>query len=64
MFRIALAVVCGFIAWMLAWFAGEQLLSAISPQGFGVHQRAFEVALINGGEYTANTTMLLNRADS
>ncbi len=59
MLRITLAVVCGFIAWMLAWFAGEQVLSAIAPDAFGVHQRAFEAALIKGGAYRANSTMLL-----
>ncbi len=58
MARIAVGVVAGFVAWMLAWFGGEAILSAIGPDWFGVHQRAFQAALTDGGQYTANTTML------
>lgn len=59
MVRTAVGVIAGFIAWLLAWFGGEKVLSAIGPDWFGVHQRAFEAALVDGGQYTANTTMLL-----
>lgn len=59
MVRIVMGVIGGFIAWMMAWFGGEKLLSAVWPDGFGVHQRAFETALINGGQFTADTTMLV-----
>ncbi len=59
MLRIALGVIAGFFAWMIAWFGGEKLLAATWPEGFGVHQRAFEAALVNGGEYSADTTMLV-----
>ncbi len=45
MLRIVLGVVAGFIA-------------AIWPV-FGANQKAFEAAVKNGGEYTADTTMLL-----
>lgn len=41
------------------WFGGEKLLSAILPETFGVHQRAFETAIINGTQFTADTNLLL-----
>lgn len=59
MLRIVVGVVAGFLAWLIAWVGGEKILSAIWPQGFGVHQRAFEAALIDGGQFTADTTLLL-----
>jgi uncharacterized membrane protein YwzB len=40
------------------WVGSEKILSAIWP-AFGVHQRAFEEAVKNGGQFTADTTMLL-----
>jgi hypothetical protein len=58
MVRIVLGVIAGFIAWFIAWVGSEKILSAIW-QGFGAHQRAFEEALKNGGQFTADTTMLL-----
>ena len=59
MARAALGVIAGFLAWVAAWFGGEKILSAIGPDWFGVHQRAFEAALIDGTlPYTANATML------
>ncbi len=59
MVRLVLGVIAGFFAWAIAWFGSEKILSAIWPEGFGVHQRAFEAALTDGGPFTANTTMLL-----
>ena len=59
MVRIVLGVIAGFFAWMIVWVGSEKILSAIWPQGFGVHQRAFEEAVKNGGQFTANTTLLL-----
>ena len=59
MVRLVLGVVAGFIAWMIVWVGSEKILSAIWREGFGVHQRAFEEAVKNGGQFTANTTMLL-----
>ena len=58
MIRILLGVIAGFFAWAILWFGGEIILSAISPEGFGVHQAAFQAAIENGGDFTANTTML------
>ena len=58
MLRIVLGVISGFFAWMIAWFGSEKILSAIWAD-FGVHQRAFEEVLKNGGQFTADTTMLL-----
>jgi len=59
MVRIVFGVIAGFFAWIIVWFGSEKILSAIWPEGFGVHQRAFEEAIKNGGQFTANTTLLL-----
>ena len=56
--RIVLGVIAGFFAWVIAWVGSEKILSAIWPE-FGVHQRAFQAAIENGGQFTADTTMLL-----
>jgi hypothetical protein len=57
--QIVLGVIAGFFAWAIVWVGSEKILSAIWPEGFGVHQRAFEAAVANGGQFTANTTLLL-----
>ena len=58
MWRIVLGVIAGFIAWLVVWIGSEKILSALWPT-FGANQKAFEEAVKNGGEYTADTTMLL-----
>ena len=58
MLRIVLGVIGGFIGWMIVWIGSEKIISAIWP-AFGVHQKAFEEAIMNGGEFTADTIMLL-----
>jgi len=58
MVRIILGVIVGFIAWLIVWVGVEKVLSAIWP-AFGTHQAAFQTAITDGGEFTANTTMLL-----
>ena len=58
MLRIVLGVIGGFFAWVIVWIGSEKILSAIWP-AFGVHQRAFEEAVKNGGQFTADTKMLL-----
>ena len=58
MVRIVLGVIAGFIAWLIAWVGSEKILSALWP-AFGAHQRAFEEVVKNGGQFTADTTMLL-----
>ena len=58
MLRIVLGVIGGFIAWLIVWVGSEKALSAIWP-AFGVHQKAFEDVIKNGGEFTADTSMLL-----
>lgn len=58
MVRIVLGVIAGFIAWLIVWVGVEKILSAIWP-AFGVHQRAFEDAIKNGGQFTADTGALL-----
>ena len=59
MVRIVLGVIAGFFAWAIAWFGSEKILSAIWPESYGAHQRAFEAAVTNGGPFTADTTLLL-----
>ena len=56
--RIVLGVIAGFFAWLLVWIGSEKILSAIWP-AFGAHQRAFEEAIKNGGQFTADTGALL-----
>lgn len=58
MVRIVLGVIAGFFAWAIVWVGSEKILSAIWP-AFGAHQLAFEAAVKNGGQFTADTTMLL-----
>jgi len=59
MVRIVLSAFAGFVAWLILWVGSETFLSAIGPEWYGVHQRAFEAAIIEGGPFTANTTLLL-----
>lgn len=59
MVRIVLGSITGFFAWLIMWVGSEKILSAIGPEWYGAHQLAFESAIINGGEFTANTTLLL-----
>jgi hypothetical protein len=58
MLRIVLGVVGGFIGWLIVWVGSEKIISAVWP-AFGVHQKAFEEAIKNGGQFAADTTMLL-----
>ena len=59
MVRIVLGVIGGFFAWAIVWVGTEKILSAIWPESYGAHQRAFEAAVANGGQFTADTTLLL-----
>ena len=59
MVRVVLGVIAGFFAWAIAWFGSEKILSAIWPEGLGAHQRAFQAAIENGGQFTADTKLLL-----
>jgi hypothetical protein len=58
MVRIILGVIGGFVAWFVAIILGEQVLSLLLPEGFGVHQQAFQAAIEEGSPFTANTTHL------
>ncbi len=59
MVRIVLGVIAGFFAWSVVWIGSERILSAIWPEWYGAHQLAFEAAVANGGQFTADTTILL-----
>lgn len=58
MVRIVLGVIAGFFSWMIAWAGTEKILSAIWPE-FGTQQHSFQAAIENGGQFTADTKMLL-----
>ncbi|MCC6326971.1 MAG: hypothetical protein IT174_00540 [Acidobacteria bacterium] len=58
MLRIVLGVIAGFIGWLIVWIGVEKILSAVWP-AFGAHQKGFEHVIKNGGEFTADTTMLV-----
>ncbi len=59
MLRVILGVVGGFFAWSVVWVGSERVLSALMPEWFGSHQAAFEAAVAGGGQFTADTTILL-----
>ncbi len=59
MVRIILGSIAGFIAWNVVWLGSEKLLSAIWPDWYGAHQIAFENAVINGGDFSPDTTILI-----
>lgn len=59
MVRIVLGVIAGFFAWVIGWVGSEKILSAISPNWFGAHQAAFQAVIENGGQFTADSTILL-----
>jgi hypothetical protein len=59
MLRIVLGVIAGFIAWSIVWVGSEKVLSAIWPEWYGAHQLAFEAAVAHGGQFKAETTILL-----
>jgi hypothetical protein len=59
MLRVFLGVVSGFFAWVFALIGGEMILSAILPEAFGAHQRAFQKVIEEGGAFTASSTHLI-----
>ncbi len=58
--RIILGAIGGFIAWIVLWIGSEMMLSIMAPDLIGVHQAAFQAALKNGGQFVADTTLLLS----
>lgn len=59
MVRIVWGVIAGFLAWLVVWVVSEMSFSAISPEWYGAHQRAFTAAIKNGGQFSADATILL-----
>jgi hypothetical protein len=58
MARTICGIIGGFVGWLVLWVGGEKAISAIWP-AFGAHQAAFQAAIENGGEFAADSTMLL-----
>lgn len=57
--RMLVGVVAGFVTWLVVWLGTEMVLSAVWPEWFGAHQRAFQAAITDGNPFTADTTILL-----
>ncbi len=60
MLRIALGVAVGFIGWLIVWVGVEKFLIAVLPEWYGAPQLAFQRAIENGGQFTAETRLLLS----
>ena len=58
MVRIVLGVIAGFFAWLIVWVGSEMVLSAIWSEWYGAHQRTFTETIKNGGQFSADTTIL------
>jgi hypothetical protein len=56
--RIVLGAIAGFFAWATAWFGCEAVLST-TWAWYGLHQGAFQAAVVDGGSFTANSSLLL-----
>ena len=59
MIRIVLGVITGFFAWLIVWVGSEKILSVIWPEWYGAHQLAFTAVIKSGGQFSADTTILL-----
>ena len=59
MLQLIFGVVAGLVVWFIGWFGTEKVLSAILPDSFGSPQQAFQDAITNGGQFTADTRLLL-----
>jgi hypothetical protein len=60
MIRIVLGVIAGFFAWLVVWVGLEKILSALMPDWYGAPQQAFQNAIENGGQFTAETRLLIS----
>lgn len=60
MLRLVLGIIAGFFAWIVVWFGIEQILSALFPGWYGAPQKAFQYAVENGGQFVAETRLLLS----
>jgi hypothetical protein len=62
MLRTVLGVIAGFFGWVIMWVGIEKILSAIFPEGYGTHQRSFQMAVenrVDPSAFTADSTMLV-----
>jgi hypothetical protein len=59
MMQIALSVIAGLFAWVIVWVGSEKILSVIWPEAIGAHHRAFQAAIENQTQFTADTTLLI-----
>ncbi len=59
MLRIILAVIIGFVAWSILWVGSDQVLRSVSPEWYGRHQAAVEVAAFNNEPFESDATISL-----
>ncbi|MBX3243264.1 MAG: hypothetical protein KF685_02205 [Acidobacteria bacterium] len=59
MARIILAVILGFFAWSILWVGSDQVIRSISPEWYGSHQAAIEVASFNNEPFESDDTINL-----
>lgn len=59
MVRMIVGAIVGFVAWSVVWVGSEQVMSAIWRDWYGVHQAAFENAVVNGGEFVPDQVILV-----
>jgi hypothetical protein len=58
--RIISGVVAGIFTWLILWIGIEKVLSALLPEWYGAPQLAFQDAIETGGQFTAETRLLLS----
>jgi hypothetical protein len=59
MVRTILGVVAGFVTWLFGWFGFEKIFSGLWPSWYGAQQAAFQAVLVDGGQFSAETSFLL-----
>ena len=57
--KVVLGTIAGFLVWLVVWIGGEMVLSAIWPEWYGAHQRAFTAAIKTGSSFAADATILV-----
>lgn len=59
MIRLILGIVAGFIVWSIVWLGSDQVLQAASPGWIGAYAQSAEKSMVNGTEFTTDSTLAL-----